>query len=205
MGWDRGLLQRFRDGEPTALAEVFRAHTGPLTRMLRAAHRRSTLELENTVLEVFARAFEPRARLSYDGIRPYEAFLMGIARNVLLEQARSREAPAGVAEELEAQLEASTFDRPLGVDELMEDREVEQLLESFRAGLPEQDLRLYELRFTQGMAQEAAADALGLSRIQLRRREVQLKRALLEFLKEKGYLREMEASGWGFFRRRVGA
>lgn len=204
MGWDRGLLQRFRDGEPTALAEVFRTYTGALTRMLRAAHRSSTLELENTVLEVFARAFEPRARLSYDGIRPYEAFLMGIARNVLLEQARSRESPAGMAEELEAQLEASTSERPMGVDELMEDREVEQLLESFRAELSEQDRRLYELRFTQGVAQEAAADAMGLSRIQLRRREVQLKRSLLAFLKEKGYLREMEASGWGFFRRRVG-
>src|SRR5262245_5808214 len=104
MAWDADLLQRFRDGIPEALAEVFRRYVEVLGRMLRAQSSRqpsfpqlrSAIELENVLLETFARAFEPRARQTYDGIRPYEHYLQGIARNVLLEQSRDRETARGL-------------------------------------------------------------------------------------------------------------
>jgi RNA polymerase sigma factor (sigma-70 family) len=206
---ERALLQRFREGHPDALADVYRRHAGPLARMLRAAAYRgrgfavlrSQIELENAVLEVFARAFEPRARLVYDGIRPYEHFLMGIARNYLLEMSRTREHASGLnpnVEELQAALEHGS-----DVHQEAEDREVETLLEEFRRDITEEERRIYALRFTDGLAQETAAEKLGMTRIQLRRREFALKKRLLGWLKERGYLRELAVSGWSFIKKQV--
>ncbi|MDP1825122.1 MAG: sigma-70 family RNA polymerase sigma factor [Archangium sp.] len=204
MGFERALLQRFRDGETEALGEVYRLHAGPLTRMLRAAafrgqsfaSLRSAVELENAIVEVFTRAFEPRARQVYDGQRPYEHFLMGIARNYLLELARNREHPAGieVSDELDAVLSLEQPD----VHEALEDREVNELMRRFRAELGEEEGQLFDLRYVEGLTQNAAADRLGQTRIQLRRREHKLRLRVLEFLKTHGYLGAVTANGWSF-------
>ncbi|MBX5481282.1 MAG: sigma-70 family RNA polymerase sigma factor [Myxococcaceae bacterium] len=214
MAWDRQLLMGFREGAPDALAEVFRQNAELLTRRLRAAawrgrgfeRLRSELELENAVLEVFARAFEPRARGVYDGVRPFEHFLMGIARNFLLEEARIREHSAGINRELEEQVERVLMqDAPVDAEQELVDRELEGLLEQFKRSLSPEELQLFDLRFTQELGQEEAAARIGLSRIQLRRRELALKKLLLEFLKERGYLRGLEAAGWTFVRRSTGS
>ena len=209
MEWDARTLQRFRDGDPETLGRVYRAHAEGLARMLRAmawrgrgsGRVRGALELENTVLETFARAFEPRTRAVYDGVRPYGHFLMGIARNVLLEQARQREVAVG----LEPFEEAGEIPEEAGegLARTLEDREVEALLASFKEGLTAEERRLFELRFgEEGMAQEGVAERLGLTRIQVRRRELGLKTRLLEFLQARGYLEGLEVKGWGFFKRR---
>lgn len=204
MGFDRALLMRFRDGETEALGEVYRQHAGILTRMLRAAafrgqsfaSLRSAMELENAIVEVFTRAFEPRARQVYDGQRPYEHFLMGIARNYLLELMRNREHPAGleVSEELDAALSLEQTD----VHELLEDREVSELMKRFRAELGEEEGRMFDLRYIEGLTQNVAAEKLGQTRIQLRRREHKLRVRLLDYLKAHGYLGAVTATGWSF-------
>jgi RNA polymerase sigma-70 factor (ECF subfamily) len=212
--WDQERLRRFREGAPEVLGEVYRAHAEPLARALRAAafrgrgfaHLRGALEVENAVLETFARAFEPRTRMAYDGVRPYAQFLMGISRNVVLEQSRSREVVAGLG----PQDEGSSLDWELGamtsggesVEQRLEDQEVEELLRDFKGGLSEQERQLFELRFTEGLAQESAAERVGLTRIQVRRREKGLKQRLLEFLQEHGYLQNLQAKGWGFLKGR---
>ncbi|HYV46284.1 MAG TPA: sigma-70 family RNA polymerase sigma factor [Myxococcaceae bacterium] len=206
MEWDPALLRKFREGDPSALSEVFRAHVDALSRVLRArahqggafAHVRAAMEIENVVFETFARAFEPRSRGLYDGIRPYGHYLLGIARNVVLEQLRRRDLPAGLDLEATAGLEL-TLDQG---EQWHEDRELEALLEAFRRGLDATESRLYELRFVEGLAQEDASDRLGLSRIQLRRREKALKQKLLEHLHGRGYLRDLQPDGWGFVRVR---
>jgi RNA polymerase sigma-70 factor (ECF subfamily) len=212
--WDQERLRRFREGAPEVLGEVYRAHAEPLARALRAvafrgrgfAHLQGALEVENTVLETFARAFEPRTRLAYDGVRPYAQFLMGIARNVVLEESRSREVVAGLG----PQDESSSVNWELGaaageaggLEQQLEDQEVETLLRSFKEGLSSQERELFELRFTEGLAQETAAERVGLTRIQVRRREKGLKQRLLEFLQERGYLQGIQAKGWGFLKGR---
>lgn len=204
MGFDRALLQRFRDGETDALGEVYRQHAGILTRMLRAAAfrgqtfaaLRSAMELENAIVEVFTRAFEPRARNVYDGQRPYEHFLMGIARNYLLELMRNREHPAGldISEELDAALSLDRTD----VHEELEDREVTELMRRFRKDLGAEEGALFDLRYVEGLTQNVSADRLGQTRIQLRRREHKLRVRLLEYLKSHGYLGQVTSTGWSF-------
>jgi RNA polymerase sigma factor (sigma-70 family) len=212
--WDQERLRRFREGAPEVLGDVYRAHAEPLARALRAAafrgrgfaYLRGSLEVENTMLETFARAFEPRTRLAYDGVRPYAQFLMGIARNVVLEQSRSREVVAGLG----PQDENATLDWELGsaaeagggLEQQLEDREVEELLQDFKGGLSPEERELFELRFTEGLAQESAAERVGLTRIQVRRREKGLKQRLLEFLQTRGYLQGIQAKGWGFLKGR---
>jgi RNA polymerase sigma factor (sigma-70 family) len=211
--WDQERLRRFREGAPEVLGEVYRAHVEPLARAMRAvafrgrgyAHLQGALEVENTVLETFARAFEPRTRLAYDGIRPYAQFLMGIARNVVLEQSRTREVVAGLG----PQDEGSAVDWELGaaaggggIEQQLEDQEVEALLKEFKEGLSPQERELFELRFTEGMAQESAAERVGLTRIQVRRREKGLKQRLLDYLQARGYLQGIQAKGWGFLKGR---
>lgn len=186
------------------MAEVYRQHVPSLHRLLRAAAFRGPLfsslrapsELENTLLEVFARAFEPRAREAYDGVRPYEAFLMGIARNVLLENARRREDSVGA--DLTEVVDTALADDLTDVQSLLEDREVTKLLETFRRDLNGENAQLYELRFVEGLSQEQAAERMGQTRIQLRRREHKLRTSLLAWLKQHGYLTELTQSGWGF-------
>lgn len=212
MSWDAELLRRFREGEPEALAQVFREHAEGLTRMLRVmSHRRSgsgplntQVEIENLVLETFARAFEPRARTVYDGVRPYAQFLMGIARNVVLEQLRSRELSAGLTSD-PALADAS----PLGAEtdwtepaiQQFEDRELEAILRGFVETLSPEDQRLYAARVEEPRAQETVATELGLTRIQLRRRELALKQRLVEYLQSRGYLGDVEVQQWKFVRR----
>lgn len=207
MEWDDETLRRFREGHPDALGAVYRANAEGLARMLRAAawrggvfsHLKSAMELENLLLETFARAFEPRTRVAYDGARPYSHFLMGIARNVLLEQTRNREVAVGLepfAEQGEVMAEGSELAQTL------EDREVEALVAGFKDGLTTEERRLFELRFGEGLAQETAATRMGLTRIQVRRREHGIKTRLLGFLQARGYLEGLEARGWSFFRRR---
>lgn len=210
---ERTLLKRFREGDRAALGEVFQRYAPLLTRALKGAAwsqrsfalLQSTVELENAVLEVFARAFEPRAREVYDGLRPYEQFLFGIARNYLLELARAKSQTQkleGALEQIQA-MDLEAFDRPL--EQSVEDRELEVILDAFRAELSEEDGKLYQLRFVDGLPQEDAATAMALTRIQLRRREFALKKRLLAHLKNRGYLLDLDIRGWSFELKKAGA
>ena len=80
----------------------------------------------------------PARGSAYDGVRPYAQFLMGIARNVVLEQSRTREVVAGLG----PQDEGSSVDWELGavgggtesLEQQLEDQEMESLLASFKEG-----------------------------------------------------------------------
>lgn len=210
MEWERELLQQFREGRPSALAAVYRAHAEGLARLVRAmAWRdsrltwlRSALELEGVVGEVFFRAFEPRARGAYDGVRPYKAFLAGIARNVVLEYSRRREVATGL-EPHAGQPEG--WEPPEGLEYKVEDQEVAALLSRFQQELSLEERQLFTLRYEEEEAQEAVAERLGLTRVQVRRRELNLKKRLLAFLQARGYLEGLELHGWGLFKRRGAA
>jgi RNA polymerase sigma factor (sigma-70 family) len=197
---DRALLTAFREGRTDALRTVYRMYVQRVARYLHggagadAGHRMaSAFDLENGLQEVFTRAFEPGARGSYDGLRPYEGYLVGIARNVLHERLRNREVATA-----EPRVDPVAEAGPAAAEAQVEDREVARLLAEFLAACAGPERSLYDLRFEQGLSQDEAAQRLGMTRIQLRRRERQLKLALLSFMKARGYLTGVRATGWGF-------
>ncbi|NJK90066.1 MAG: hypothetical protein HC923_12225 [Myxococcales bacterium] len=51
---------------------------------------RSEFDLEDRLQEVFARVFSERARLAYDGIHPFSAYITTIARNLVIDDFRKR-------------------------------------------------------------------------------------------------------------------
>jgi cellulose synthase (UDP-forming) len=69
----------------------------------------------------------------------------------------------------------------------VEGEELQRLVAEAVATLPASDREVYEQRFVKGLTQLEAARALGITRIQVRRRENRLKRSLLASLKAAGY------------------
>jgi RNA polymerase sigma factor (sigma-70 family) len=202
-GWPRELLSGFRAGDREALTVVYRMHAETVALLLRhgfsfesGGHRHrfagygSGFELQDALHETFRRAFEPRAREGYDGIRPYGAYVTTIARNLVLRSFRAREVlfplePAenfgpGIAPMVAAVDAAPTPEREL------HDRQVLELVERFLATLTPDERRLIELRYVEGLSQRDAADALGLGRQRIRTREQAVRAKLLAYLREHG-------------------
>lgn len=183
---NRRLLDEFRRGEPRALREVYLYYAPTVARALRAERFKAPLELADGLQEVFARAFADRARLGYDGISPYGAYLCAIARHVAIDAVRRRSASHAAAAELAEVSELAPASE--GPDVLSEEAEARRLVEVFEERLSAKDRLLFNCRFRDGQTQEGAAEALGLTRIQVRRAEARLRAELLEYLKSSGYL-----------------
>lgn len=192
---DRELLGAFRRGEAGALSYVYRAHVQRLAEYLRRgfaveadgrhfAGLSTASEIEDAVQDIFVRVFREDARQRYDGIRPFEGWLLGIARNYVISDLRRRR-PA--SEPLPAD-GVSAQSPDAGLESIVEAREVEAIIHAFLATLDAREVGIYEARFSRQLSQEEAAAALGLTRIQVRRSEARIKARLLEYLQQRGYL-----------------
>lgn len=199
---DRELLARFRSGDSAALEQVYRFYVPAVMRFLRRGFvvTKSTnptrfslsqpFELENAVQEIFTRAFSERARLAYDGLRPYRDFLFGIGKHVALDELRRRHRQAGTPSAEEVELESIPDTDPDASPE--ESLGAKQAIATVAAFLAEEcdekDRRLYLLRYGDDLSQEATADAAGLTRIQIRRWETKFRERLLRYLKRVKYV-----------------
>lgn len=197
-GWPQATLRGFRAGDPTALRDVYRAHVTDIANLLRhgfsfesagRAHRfvgySSAFELQDALHETFRRAFEPAARLAFDGIRPYGPYLRTIARNVVLRTFRAGREMFPIADEEgapgdDAVVLADT--QPSAEHDTMR-KQMEGIVRAFLDGLGAADRELLTLRFVEGISQRDVADQLGLGRQQVRGREMKLRQALLEHLR----------------------
>ena len=203
-GWPWSLLRSFREGETSALHEVYRRHAEDVAKQLRYGfafqtagrhHRfvgyRSAFELHDALHETFARAFEPRARQGYDGLRPYGPYLRAIARNVVLRGFRAREvqfpeirAPGG-SETSGASIEI-VDETQTSPEQEVGRAQVRAVVQRFLDTLPEADRELLRVRFVEGKSQRDAAAVLGLGRQQIRGREVKLRKQMLRYLRDQG-------------------
>ena len=183
-----GLLAAFREGRPDALSTVYRHYVRSVDGYLRALARRAGMPdlcqasaIADLLQEVFVRAFSPSARLAYDGLRDFGPYLNTIARNCFIDTLRKRkvEVPLGI-EELEAGDAAS------GLDDY--DPKVVAVLEAYLRDLSTPEKRVYEMRFVDGRSQEAACEALGMSRRSLRTSEERLRKGLRKALFRAGFL-----------------
>ena len=149
-------------------------------------------ELEDTVQTVFLRAFDERARLAYDGLRPYRNYLFSIARNLVIDGLRGkrvelfeeRGAPCGD----QAMEKALDTDRPLACPEkLAAEREVQSHVKAFINLLTANQRQVFEVRFRQGMSVESSAKTLQKSEHRIKRDEKLIKKRFFKYMREQGY------------------
>lgn len=189
-------LQGFRAGESGALREVYRNHVAEVARLLQhgfsfesggRAHRfvgyGAAFDLQDALHETFRRAFEPAARMGFDGIRPYGPYLRMIARNVVLaafrRQRKTFPLADGAADHDDAVVVA---DHAPSAEQGALQGELRAHVRAFLDTLPPDDRELLTVRFVEGLSQRDAAARLGLGRQQIRGREVKLRAALLASL-----------------------
>jgi RNA polymerase sigma-70 factor (ECF subfamily) len=204
---DRTLLMGYREGRPEALERVYREYARPLAGYLRQGFSfqskgsehyfngiQTAYDLDNALQEIFMRAFSPAARERYDGLRPFSGYLFAIARNWVIDHGR-RTRREGVlpilpnTEPSHAETDASSAHPSVA----SEASELGGLIAGFFVDRPEADKTLYTLRFNEELSQMQVAERMGLTRIQVRRREATLLRDLLGHLKRHGYLANAKA------------
>jgi RNA polymerase sigma factor (sigma-70 family) len=194
---DPDLLHRFREGDRAALALVYRTYYADVLRLVRQGfalkrsapvHIRGLVdpdEQQDVVQEVFAKAFSPTARHSYDGWRPYRPFLLQIARNVRIdyERRRWREVPlldatgsGQQAAPMVTQLLTSPWDQL--PDALLDRERTRNTAASLFAQLDPESKRFALLRFVDDLSQDEVAREMVVTRRRVRTLEGRLRRGI---------------------------
>ncbi len=181
---DRALLDGFRRGDRSALATVFVSYCDDVARQVRAA-RVAEHDVESLVHDVFLKAFAPSARQTYDGLRPYGAWLNVITRNVVIDRARKERRTEPRAPADMPVLRADDDPR-----EEQEARELARIVDVWKQALDADDARLFAARFDEGRSLPQTAQVLGWSEIRVRKRDTALRTALLAALRQAGFLEQ---------------
>jgi len=199
---DRGLLYRFRAGEPEALGKVYWEYVRKIERLLSAGFEirgrgtrvggacRQPDDLADLVQDVFVCAFSEKGRRAYDGLRDYGPYLYAIARNVLVDWARvrGREIPAPWTE-----LEAAAEVTPVLEDTApWADPATMRVVEEYLSSLPRDLHEVHKLRHEEGLSQEQAAQRLGVGRQTLRTLEGRLRDGLATALNVAGIYQDSQ-------------
>ena len=213
---DKRLLESFKRGDKEAMDVVYRHYQRGVTSFLRKGFtfRSGTghfffkgiaenQDLENAVQEVFRRAFEERARLSYNGVNSFTNWVLAIGRNMVINQFRNREiafsdyiSPSDerghltiLDDEVTEEYSGVLYGRPSRPqDSVFEHGELKGLIDSFTKELTEHDRKLLIYRFADGLGQEETARVLGSTRMRVRTAEARLRHRLRAYLRHSGYL-----------------
>lgn len=191
----RELLDAFRRGERSALGEVYAAYVGEVGRLLQRGCRlggghsvpgvRDPQRHRDLLQETFLKAFAPAARQAYDGLRDYRPYLLRIARNLLVDEARTGgrlvpvEDPMGEVEILDE-----------APEETMEWRRLRAATLQYCAGIAGPLRDFVRLRFEEDLSQRDVAEKLSVTRRQVRTWEDQVREGL------RRHLEECERRGW---------
>ncbi len=188
------LLAAFRRGDRAALEEVYWTYVERVERVVRfgfALADRGTFvvgargsDLADLVQDAFLRAFAPPALQGYDGLRDYWPYLQTIARNLLVDWARKQ----GRELSLEALGEAATGTLAAPETTAFADAVTMRAVEAYLAALDPTLRAVHEERYVKSRSQLEAAEALGISRQQLRTLETRLREGLRDALRKQRIL-----------------
>ena len=193
MIWGGRLLAGFRAGDRAALDEVYRTHADSIVRVVAMALRRykgggpsawvtASADLPDLVQEVFARAFDPRTRRSFDGSREYGPFLAQIARNVTVDYLRRRGRQASVdLEQVFATLDTQAVPDPTAD---FADRQTMDRVARYLRQLPPDLQRAHDMLYVRGLSEREAAAALGIGRQVIRTLGARLREGLRRALSD---------------------
>jgi RNA polymerase sigma-70 factor (ECF subfamily) len=191
------LLESFRRGERRALGEVYARYAPQVLEYLSRLFPGSplgALDLEAALQETFVRAFRNESRQSYDGVRPYAAFLMAIARASAIDLFRSVGKVAHHSIPLDVAPEALAAPSPeQSPEEKALADEAKALVLRFLETCTDEERALAVARFVDGLSQQAAAERLGLSRGEVRHRERRFREAFTRHIFKSGWLERAPA------------
>ncbi|MFY2563551.1 RNA polymerase sigma factor [Corallococcus terminator] len=200
-GNDRSVLESFRRGDASVLTQVYRVYSPEVLRYLSrrfsvaadgGATRTvslSALDLDAAHQETFVRAFRPNMRQAYDGVRPYLGFLLTVARSTAIDLMRAAGRVAREAVSLDEAPELTQLpNEGRNPEEEALGTEVRTLVRRFLETQSEEGRALAQLRFVEGLSQEAAAERLQLTRGEVRVRERRLRTQFTEHLKSSGWM-----------------
>jgi len=196
---DRALLDAFRRGERAALERVYHAYVDRVFDLVRygffvaggtrVAGTAAPGDQREVVHDVFVKAFAERARLAYDGLRPYLPYLLRVARNVLVDRWRRQGAElAGVDADV-AEIEPDGAAAP--DDSAVEDLHWKALREATQACVTEMDVemrRFVQHRFEDDLPQREVAARMGITRRRVRTLEDRVLARLRAYLRARGLL-----------------
>jgi len=183
---DAKVREAFRRGQRWALTEVYRVYF-PIAATV--ATRGSgnfrgffnPSDRDDAIQNVFAAAFEEKARLRYNGVDPYSKYLRGIAQNVcrrMLEKS-ARFARTDGQPELEVP--------PDGVDDRLISAQQQAVMKQFKDSVDtEPDKTILAAYFLEGEAEEKIAVDVGITRYKVRKIIALLHRRMTRYLKENG-------------------
>ncbi len=195
---NRQLLEGYRRGDHAALEAIYRHFSAPVLRSLSKGLRLkdsssvalvSPLDLDAAHQETFVRVFGEAARRHYDGLRPFEPYVLAIARSAAIDVLRAQgklQRHLVPLDELDER--AAPVDPDASPEATVLRAEAEAAVRSFLATLSASDLTFATARFIEGLSQEKAGALCGLTRQQARTREATLKAACLQHLGSRGFL-----------------
>lgn len=203
---NRGLLERFRVGEHEVLAQVYRRYVDDVAILARRGFTTKSQgqvyvtggnadQEHEIVQETFMRAFSEKARVSYDGLRPYRPFLLRIAKNLMIDKFRERRKEGGgngkgvgdIDVLLESNAEFSVNDTP---DQELHWKRLGEATSEFLAGLEKEIREIVRLRFEEELSQDSVAETLQCSRRKVRSTEKRVQKQLQRYLKSRGFLED---------------
>jgi RNA polymerase sigma factor (sigma-70 family) len=166
---DAALLSAWAEGDARAGSRLFERHYRAVYRFF-ANKLASLAEVEDLVQQTFMATIDARAR--FRGDASFKAFLLAIARNLLLKHLRDRRK----LESLDAG-ETSLADCGMGVSTAMQLRREQQLLLTALRHIPIDSQVVLEMTYWEQMGGKAIAEVLGESEAAIRGR---LRKAKLE-------------------------
>ena len=202
---NRVLLSAFRRGEAAALESVYQHYIAPIESLVANGWFDSKSKTRtygiidvdiqmDLVQEVFMRAFAERARLAYDGVRPYKLFLFSIARNVIIDYVRKVPRDALSHAYLDLCDDLETVDKDILLKKVVADSTISeanldwqrclQATESYIGTLDVQKKTFVDLRFRQELSLLETARRLGVTRGKARFLEKDLGRSLKKHLQK---------------------
>lgn len=141
---------------------------------------RNPADQDDAAQQVFCAAFEERARLSYDGLKPYTAFLRGLAHNVVRQtlsknQRFQRTDGAPVPEDPMAD----------DLESCVVDQESQALMRRFRDSVTDpQEQGVLTGYYCEGKAEETLAAELGLTRYKVRKIIAALHKRMTRYMRD---------------------
>ena len=188
MAWDINwrcatFVAKYRGGDPGVLAALYRRHLTDVSHIVRngfgprGAGRvfipgiSSHDESDDLVQEVFSRVFSSRARTNFDPGRPYEPYLRTIGRHALVDYHRTN----GKRRRLDRSFREVMRLAESHCDVIGCDPQPQALVEAYVDTLARPVKDVFEQIFVCGRSQRQAAQALGLSRQNVRTLEQRLR------------------------------